>query len=48
MSKTRVVTFLQRTKMLTLAINKNWLLFDERDAKKLLLWMDYLNEPEYI
>jgi hypothetical protein len=39
-SKTRVVTLLQRTKILTLAINKNLLLFDERDSKKLLLWMD--------
>ena len=39
-SKIRVVTLLQRTKMLTLTINKNWLLFNERDAKKLLLWMD--------
>jgi hypothetical protein len=36
-SKTRVATLLQRTKMLTTAINKSWHLFDERDSKKLLL-----------
>ncbi len=39
-SKTRTSTLLTRLLVLTRELKKEWIHFDERDSKKLLLWMD--------
>jgi integrase/recombinase XerD len=39
-SKARTLTLLQRLRILTIEIRKEWPLFDERDTKRMLLWMD--------
>lgn len=39
-SKTRTSTLLTRLLVLTRELKKEWMQFDERDSKKLLLWMD--------
>lgn len=37
LSKTRVITLLIRLRLATIAVEKEWLMFDERDLKKLLI-----------
>ncbi|MBE0523565.1 MAG: hypothetical protein IBX40_04425 [Methanosarcinales archaeon] len=39
-SMARVITHLRRIKILTQQLNKEWHWYDERDTKRLLLWMD--------
>jgi hypothetical protein len=40
LSKTRVITLLIRLRLTTIAVEKEWQMFDERDLKKLLIWID--------
>ncbi len=40
LSKTRVITLLIRLRLMTIAVEKEWLMFDERDLKKLLIWIN--------
>jgi hypothetical protein len=40
LGKLRVSTLLMRLRLATIAVEKEWLMFDERDLKKLLLWID--------
>ncbi|MDP2767768.1 MAG: hypothetical protein Q8O41_10050 [Candidatus Methanoperedens sp.] len=40
LDKLRVVTLLMRLRLATIAIDKEWLMFDERDLKKVLIWID--------
>ena len=40
LSKTRVITLLIRLRLMTTAVEKEWLMFDERDLKKLLIWIN--------
>jgi len=40
LSKPRVITLLTRLYLATTAFEKEWLMFDERDLKKLMVWVD--------
>ncbi|HIH44191.1 MAG TPA: hypothetical protein HA257_03660 [Candidatus Methanoperedenaceae archaeon] len=40
LGRLQVGTLLMRLRLAAIAVEKEWMMFDERDLKKLLLWVD--------